>query len=122
MLTATIIIYALSAGVGGFVSARLYRQLGGLNWVWNTILNALIFPAPLMAVFSFVNTVAIINTSTAALPVGTILVGQAPHFHTRTLIIRVTPCHSVSLHAAGDDGALLARHFPTVGDRCNRGA
>ena len=45
-----------------------------LNWVWNTILNALIFPAPLMAVFSFVNTVAIVNTSTAALPVGTILV------------------------------------------------
>jgi hypothetical protein len=74
VLTATIIIYALSSGVGGFVSARLYRQLGGLNWVWNTILNALIFPAPLMAVFSFVNTVAIVNTSTAALPVGTILV------------------------------------------------
>jgi hypothetical protein len=74
VLTATIIIYALSSGVGGFVSARLYRQFGGLNWVWNTILNALIFPAPLMVVFSFVNSVAIINTSTAALPVSTILV------------------------------------------------
>jgi hypothetical protein len=74
IMTATIIIYALTSGVGGFVSARLYRQLGGLNWVWNTILNSLVFPGPLFAVFSFLNTVAIINTSTAALPFGTILV------------------------------------------------
>jgi len=72
--TATIIIYALTSGIGGFVSARLYRQLGGLNWVWNVIIAVLAFPAPLMLVFSFLNTVAIINTSTAALPFGTILV------------------------------------------------
>ena len=74
VMTATIIIYALTSGVGGFVSARLYRQLGGLNWVWNVILNVLAFPAPLMVIFSFLNTVAIINTSTAALPFGTIIV------------------------------------------------
>jgi hypothetical protein len=78
--TASIIIYALTSAVGGFVSARLYRQLGGLNWVWNCVLNALVFPAPLMAVFSFVNTVAMINTSTAALPFGTILVMLALFF------------------------------------------
>jgi hypothetical protein len=74
VMTATIIIYALTSGIGGFVSARLYRQLGGLNWVWNVIINVLAFPAPLMLIFSFLNTVAIINTSTAALPFGTILV------------------------------------------------
>eukprot|EP00937_MAST-01D_sp_MAST-1D-sp2_P005126 g5126.t1 len=74
VMTATIIIYSLTSGVGGFVSARLYRQMGGLNWVWNVVLNVLAFPAPLMLIFSFLNTVAIINTSTAALPFGTIIV------------------------------------------------
>lgn len=31
--TAVIIFYALTAGVAGYVSASLYRQMGGDNWV-----------------------------------------------------------------------------------------
>ena len=48
--------------------ARLYRQLGGLQWVWNTVLTALVFPFPLTIVFGWVNTVAWSHGSTAALP------------------------------------------------------
>jgi len=72
--TAIIFLYALTAGIGGYVSARYYKQLGGTNWVWNTVLCALLFPGPFMCMFIFLNSVADYHDSTAALPVGTILV------------------------------------------------
>jgi hypothetical protein len=72
--TASIILYALTSGVGGYVSARLYKQLGGTQWVWNTIVTALSFPLPLTVTFGFLNTTAIVHGSTAALPFGTIMV------------------------------------------------
>ena len=31
--TACLVIYALTAGVSGYVSAHLYRQMGGEAWV-----------------------------------------------------------------------------------------
>lgn len=72
VLTACIIIYALCGIVGGFVSARLFKQLKGKNWVWNIVLTASLFPAPLFLVFSVVNTIAWNSHSTAALPFTTI--------------------------------------------------
>ena len=33
LYTAYIVLYALTAGVSGYVSAHLYRQMGGENWV-----------------------------------------------------------------------------------------
>src|SRR5690606_33254619 len=38
MQTAALVFYALAACIGGYVSGRYYRQCGGTNWVWNTIL------------------------------------------------------------------------------------
>ena len=43
VLTATIIIYALSSGVGGFVSARLYRQFGGYVWLKHKLHRLFVF-------------------------------------------------------------------------------
>ncbi|KAF4027826.1 Endomembrane protein 70 [Phytophthora infestans] len=74
MMTAFIVLYALTAGVGGFHSARLYRQLGGQRWVWNILMCVLVIPGPLVAIFSFLNSVAIWNDSSAALPFGTIMI------------------------------------------------
>ena len=74
LLTAAIIIYAVCGTVGGFTSARLFKQLKGQNWVWNVILTSIIFPSPLSAVFCWVNGVAWTQQSTAALPLTTILV------------------------------------------------
>jgi hypothetical protein len=74
MMTAFIMLYALTAGIGGYRSARLYRQLGGQRWVWNILLCVVIIPGPLLAVFSFLNSVAIWNDSSAALPFGTIMI------------------------------------------------
>lgn len=74
IMTALLVIYSLTAGVGGFVSSKLFKQMGGINWVWNTCLTFCIFPVPLITVFTVINTTAITHRSTAALPFGTILV------------------------------------------------
>ena len=74
IVAACIILYVLAAFVGGYVSARLYKQLRGTNWVWNVMLNLVVFPAPVCATFAVLNTTAIVKASTAALPFGTIAV------------------------------------------------
>lgn len=72
LLTAGIMIYAMCGLFGGLIAGRLFKQLKGKNWAWNTVLTASIFPVPLTAVFAVVNTIAWNNASTAALPATTI--------------------------------------------------
>lgn len=48
------------AGIAGYVSGVQYKLFGGTNWVRNVLLTATLFCGPLLAVFSFLNTVAII--------------------------------------------------------------
>ena len=77
VLTACIILYAICGVVGGLVAGRVFKQLKGKNWVWNTVLTACTFPVPLALVFMVVNTVAATADSTAALPFTTILIVTA---------------------------------------------
>ena len=67
-------LYALTAGVAGYVSAVSYRIMGGTNWVRNVLLTTALFCGPLLAMFSFLNTVAIVYRTTTALPFGTIVI------------------------------------------------
>lgn len=68
------VLYALTSGIAGYVAAVTYKILGGTSWVRNTLLTATLFCGPLLVTFSFLNTVAIVYRSTAALPFGTIVV------------------------------------------------
>lgn len=77
LLTAVILIYAVSGIVGGIVAGRIFKQLKGKNWVWNIVLTASVFPVPLGIIFSWVNSVAWNRESTAALPFTTIMVMNA---------------------------------------------
>ncbi len=43
----------------GYVSGRYYKMLGGTNWVSNVLLTSSLFCGPVLAVFSYLNTVAI---------------------------------------------------------------
>ena len=72
--TAAIVLYSLTAGAGGFIAGRYYKQFGGTNWVWNTILTASLFPVPTFVVFIILNSAAWHRGATAALPIGTILI------------------------------------------------
>ncbi len=74
LLTAGIMIFAVCGLFGGIISGRIYKQLKGKNWAWNTMLTASIFPVPLGIVFMGVNTIAWNYNSTAALPITTIMV------------------------------------------------
>ncbi len=68
------LLYALTAGVAGYVAAVSYKMMGGTNWVRNVLLTTALFCGPMLATFSFLNTVAIVYRSTAALPFGTICI------------------------------------------------
>jgi hypothetical protein len=74
LLTALIVIYAICGLAGGLVSSRVFKQLKGKNWVWNTVMTSAVFPIPLIVVFTWVNTIAWLRSSTAALPFTTIMV------------------------------------------------
>lgn len=74
IVAACIILYVLTAFVGGYASARLYHQLKGSAWVWNVVLSLLVVPVPFGATFAVLNTTALVKNSTAALPWGTIFV------------------------------------------------
>ena len=86
MNSAAILLYAFTSCVSGFVSANLFRKLGGHNWVWNVILTSSLFAAPFFFVWSLVNSVAWYHNSTQALPFTTIililfiwLIGKSHH-------------------------------------------
>lgn len=74
LLVAFVVLYALTAGIAGYVSSTLYRMLGGINWVRSTLLTVCLFCGPLLMTFMFLNTVAWSYKSTAALPFGTICI------------------------------------------------
>lgn len=78
LLTAGIVVFSVCALFGGIVAGRLYKQLKGKDWAWNVILCASIMPVPMAGVFAFVNTVALANNSTAALPSMVIMVSLRP--------------------------------------------
>ncbi|CAD7698577.1 unnamed protein product [Ostreobium quekettii] len=74
LFTALVVLYALTAGISGYVGCSYYRQMGGRHWVPCIFLMCFVFCGPLFMVFCFLNTVAIAYRSTAALPFGTIVV------------------------------------------------
>lgn len=73
LLTAGIMIFAVCGVFGGIIAGRLFKQLKGKNWAWNTILTATVLPLPLCLVFTAVNSIAWSYNSTAALPFTTIM-------------------------------------------------
>lgn len=68
-----ILIYCLTTFINGYCSATLYKQLSGTNWAWNIITSAFLYPFPTIIIFLFMNSVADVNNSSAALPFTTIL-------------------------------------------------
>jgi transmembrane 9 superfamily protein 2/4 len=54
-LTAIIVLYVLSGGVGGYVSARLYKFCDAKSWKRATIATAVAFPGTIVAMFMVLN-------------------------------------------------------------------
>lgn len=73
ILAGVVVLYCLTSVVAGYTSVRLYRQMNEKNWVRCILITAALFPSPVVAVFMWVNSVAIAHGSTSALPFTTIL-------------------------------------------------
>jgi hypothetical protein len=73
ILAGVVVLYCLTSLVAGYTAVRLFRQMGGKNWVQCIIFTAGLFPAPVVAVFLWVNSVAVAHGSTSALPFTSIL-------------------------------------------------
>lgn len=68
VLAGCVVLYCLTSFVGGFTAVNLFQKMGGRNWVQCVTLTATLFPAPVAAVFMWVNTLALAHGSTSALP------------------------------------------------------
>jgi hypothetical protein len=73
ILAGVVVLYCLTSFVGGYTAVRLYRQMNGKNWVRCILLQAALFPAPVVTVFLWVNSLALAHGSTSALPFTAIL-------------------------------------------------
>ncbi|KAI3385431.1 hypothetical protein SNEBB_010259 [Seison nebaliae] len=74
LTTASVLLYALTCGVSGYISNYYYAQMEGKSWVWCTNLTACVFTFPFFIIWSVENTVAWIYGSTQALPISTIVI------------------------------------------------
>lgn len=73
IIASSILLYAFTASISGYVSGYYYKMLGGAHWNRNVLLTASLFSGPMVATFAVLNTIAIIYRSTQALPFGTIV-------------------------------------------------
>jgi Endomembrane protein 70 len=72
-MAGAVVLYCMTAFVGGYTAVKLYRQMGGRDWTRCIMLTAALFPAPVVFVFMWVNTIAMMHRSTSALPFTAIL-------------------------------------------------
>jgi len=73
ILAGAVVIYSLTSIVGGYIATRLYFQMNGKSWARCVLLTLLLFPLPVVIVFSWANSIAIFHGSTSALPFGVIV-------------------------------------------------
>ncbi|KAJ3118569.1 hypothetical protein HDU96_000521 [Phlyctochytrium bullatum] len=71
--TMILIFYMCFAGIAGYVSARIYKMLGGEAWKTNVLLTAILVPGTVYLLFILLNFFLIANQSSAAVPFGTML-------------------------------------------------
>lgn len=73
MYAAIIVVYSLTAVAAGYASSAFYIKLEGTNWVRNVLTTVTLFAFPAFLIWACLNTIAIIYSSTIALPFGTIV-------------------------------------------------
>eukprot|EP01098_Paradermamoeba_levis_P016951 TRINITY_DN944_c0_g1_i8.p2 TRINITY_DN944_c0_g1~~TRINITY_DN944_c0_g1_i8.p2 ORF type:complete len:340 (+),score=74.08 TRINITY_DN944_c0_g1_i8:804-1823(+) len=72
MKSAAVSIYALTAGVAGYVSSSFYKKLGGEAWAWNIILTTTLFAVPFFLIAGAVNAIASYHLTTTEIRAGVI--------------------------------------------------
>lgn len=74
VLTAILLVYAMTSFVGGAASGSHYARSDGKAWIQTMLLTAVFYPAIVFGIGSTLNTVAIFQRSLAAVPFGSMVV------------------------------------------------
>jgi transmembrane 9 superfamily member 3 len=74
IVTAFIVLYALTSFFGGYISGGFYARNEGRSWIRAMLLTANLFPLTVAAIAFVLNTIAIFYQSLAAVPFGSIVV------------------------------------------------
>ena len=70
-VSAVIVLYALTSGLGGIISGTFYRQMNGKRWMFNGIQTAFLYVGPVSVLWALISITAALYGSTRAPPVGT---------------------------------------------------
>eukprot|EP00045_Choanoeca_perplexa_P006836 m.59199 g.59199 ORF g.59199 m.59199 type:complete len:679 (-) comp13812_c0_seq1:62-2098(-) len=73
LMTALITLWVLLGTPAGYVSARLYKTMGGEQWKRNVMLTATLVPSCFFMIFFILNFVLWVQQSSAAVPFGTLV-------------------------------------------------
>ncbi|KAF3675376.1 Transmembrane 9 superfamily member 3 [Capsicum annuum] len=74
IITTSIVCYALTSFISGYVSGGLYSRNAGENWIKSMVLTASFFPFLCFGTGFVLNSIAIFYESIAVIPLGTIVV------------------------------------------------
>lgn len=70
--TTAVVCYAATAGIAGFSSGYLYKQMGGSAWIRNALITVFVFCGPAALIWVYLNSIAVMYNSTRALPLWTV--------------------------------------------------
>ncbi|KAI1713494.1 endomembrane protein 70 domain-containing protein [Ditylenchus destructor] len=73
LMTFGLVFYVLFGIVSGYVSARIYKTMEGLNWKTNILMTSFLIPGIVFGVFFVSNLILWGKGSSAAVPFGTLL-------------------------------------------------
>ncbi|EDV25777.1 uncharacterized protein TRIADDRAFT_23833 [Trichoplax adhaerens] len=73
LMTCATVLYVCLGCCAGYISARIYKAIGGEKWKTNVIMTAFFIPGVCFAIFFLLNLVMWARRSSAAVPFGTLI-------------------------------------------------
>jgi len=73
LMTALVVLFVVMGIFAGYFSARLYKLFKGNHWKQNVLLTSLFFPGVIFSIFLFLNFVLAYESSSGAVPFGTLI-------------------------------------------------
>jgi len=73
LMTSMLVMFVFLGTPAGFVSSRMYKMFGGIQWKSNVMMTAIVMPGFIFLIFFGLNLVLWAKESSAAVPFGTLL-------------------------------------------------
>ncbi|XP_057547974.1 transmembrane 9 superfamily member 5-like isoform X2 [Amaranthus tricolor] len=115
--TASVVIYTITSAVAGYTAASYHCQFSETGWERSVLMAGLLFIGPSVLVLFVVNTVAVSYGSTAAVPLGTIVVMLLIHiFITTPLLVLggTVGCYYSSRHFVPSTKRYVRKILPLI--------